>query len=56
VFLKNGRLRYQGSPQEILTEEVVEEIYGVRAAVRADEYGRPFVLPRRTHEEAAHVY
>jgi iron complex transport system ATP-binding protein len=59
VFLKNGRLRYQGSPQEILTEEVVEEIYGVRAAVRTDEYGRPFVLPRRTeepHKEAAHIY
>jgi iron complex transport system ATP-binding protein len=47
VLLKNGRLRYQGSPGEILTEEVVEEIYGIRAVVRADEYGRPFVLPRR---------
>ena len=47
VLLKNGRLRYQGRPQEILTEEVVEEIYGIRAAVKADEYGRPFVLPRR---------
>jgi iron complex transport system ATP-binding protein len=47
VLLKNGRLRYQGSPGEILTEEVVEEIYGIRAVVKADEYGRPFVLPRR---------
>jgi iron complex transport system ATP-binding protein len=47
VLLKDGRLRYQGSPAEILTEEVVEEIYGVRAAVKTDEYGRPFVLPRR---------
>jgi iron complex transport system ATP-binding protein len=47
VLLKNGRVRYEGSPRDILTEEVVEEIYGVRAAVKADEYGRPFVLPRR---------
>jgi iron complex transport system ATP-binding protein len=63
VLLKNGRLRYQGSPREILTEEVVEEIYGIRAAVKTDEYGRPFVLPRRAadaremrQKEAAHVH
>ena len=47
VLLKDGRLRYQGNPAEILTEEVVEELYGVRAAGKNDEYGRPFVLPRR---------
>jgi iron complex transport system ATP-binding protein len=47
VLLKDGRLRYQGSPKEILTEDVVEEIYGIRAVVKVDEYGRPFVLPRR---------
>jgi iron complex transport system ATP-binding protein len=68
VLLKNGSLRYQGSPAEILTERVVEEIYGIRAAVKTDEYGRPFVLPRRVEpaggeaggqtrqKEAAHVY
>jgi iron complex transport system ATP-binding protein len=59
VLLKNGRIRYQGSPAAVLTEEVVEEIYGVRAAVKTDEYGRPFVLPRRSlaegQKEAAHV-
>ncbi|MDR1318630.1 MAG: ABC transporter ATP-binding protein, partial [Treponema sp.] len=65
VLLKNGRLCYEGRPQDILTEEVVEEIYGVRAVVKADEYGRPFVLPRRAalppsrgarQEEASRVY
>jgi iron complex transport system ATP-binding protein len=63
VLLKNGRLRYTGSPAAILTEEVVEEIYGIRAAVKIDEYGRPFVLPRRaataqekTQKEASLVY
>jgi iron complex transport system ATP-binding protein len=69
VLLKNGRLRYQGRPGDILTEEVVEEIYGIRAAVQTDEYGRPFVLPRRAaspdtreerlqaaHKEGAHVH
>jgi iron complex transport system ATP-binding protein len=47
VLLKNGCLRYQGSPAEVLTEKVVEEIYGIRAVVQTDEAGRPFVLPRR---------
>ncbi|MDR3146345.1 MAG: ABC transporter ATP-binding protein [Treponema sp.] len=63
VLLKNGRLRYEGSPAAILTEAVVEEIYGIRAAVKTDEYGRPFVLPRRAaaveekrQKETAHVY
>jgi iron complex transport system ATP-binding protein len=65
ALLKNGRLHYEGSPREILTGEVVEEIYGIRAVVKADEYGRPFVLPRRAapvdtrekrQKEAAHVH
>ncbi|MDR2143850.1 MAG: ABC transporter ATP-binding protein [Treponema sp.] len=51
VLLKNGRLRYQGSPAEILTGEVVEDIYGIRVVVKTDEYGRPFVLPRRSVPE-----
>jgi iron complex transport system ATP-binding protein len=53
VLLKQGRLRYQGSPREILTEEVVEEIYGIRAVVKVDEYGRPFVLPCRALSPAS---
>ncbi|MDR1899426.1 MAG: ABC transporter ATP-binding protein [Treponema sp.] len=65
VLLKNGCLRYQGKPRDILNEKVVEEIYGIRAAVKQDEYGRPFVLPRRAgpetgqakrQKEGVHVY
>jgi iron complex transport system ATP-binding protein len=58
VLLKNGTLRYQGDPAAILTESVVEEIYGVRAAVQTGEDGRPYILPRRiktTREEVVHV-
>ncbi|MDR1239733.1 MAG: ABC transporter ATP-binding protein [Treponema sp.] len=47
VLLKNGRIRCQGLPGEVLTGEVVEEIYGIRAVVKQDEYGRPVILPRR---------
>ncbi|MDR1176349.1 MAG: ABC transporter ATP-binding protein [Treponema sp.] len=48
VLLKEGRIRYQGSPREILSSEVLEDIYGIQAIVGHDVYGRPFVLPRRT--------
>ncbi|MDR1909982.1 MAG: ABC transporter ATP-binding protein, partial [Spirochaetaceae bacterium] len=52
LLLKNGRLRFQGRPPEILTEDVVEEIYGIRAVVTADENNRPVVLPRRVSPRA----
>lgn len=53
VLLKDGRLLYQGNPASILTEDIIEEIYGVRAEVKNDEYGRPFVIPRRAAARAA---
>jgi iron complex transport system ATP-binding protein len=61
VLLKDGRIYHQGLPSEVLTEEVVETIYGVRAAIRTDETGRPYVLPRRAgaagkKQEAARVH
>jgi iron complex transport system ATP-binding protein len=63
VLLKDGRLRCQGLPGEVLTGEVVEEIYGIRAVVKKDEYGRPVILPRRAERaaeilpmEATHVF
>jgi iron complex transport system ATP-binding protein len=46
-LLKQGRLRFAGPPAEVLTEETLEEIYGIRVAVRIDENGRPVALPRR---------
>ena len=47
VLLKNGRLRYEGRPEDVVTEKTVEDIYGIRAGVGHDENGRPYVLPRR---------
>jgi iron complex transport system ATP-binding protein len=47
LLLKDGRLRYEGTPAETLTEETLEEIYGIRVVVRLDENGRPVTLPRR---------
>lgn len=47
VLFKDGRLRYQGSPRALITPEVVEEIYGIRAVIQSDGEGRPVVLPKR---------
>ncbi|MDR2069298.1 MAG: ABC transporter ATP-binding protein, partial [Spirochaetaceae bacterium] len=51
VLLKEGRLRYQGRPREVITGKVVEEIYGIRAVIQTDGEGRPVVLPKRNNEE-----
>ncbi|MDR2630472.1 MAG: ABC transporter ATP-binding protein [Spirochaetaceae bacterium] len=51
VLLKEGCLRYQGSPREVITGKVVEEIYGIRAVIQSDGEGRPVVLPKRNSEE-----
>ncbi|MDR0709679.1 MAG: ABC transporter ATP-binding protein [Spirochaetaceae bacterium] len=50
VFIKNGTIRCQGSPFEVLTERVVEDIYGIRALVEKGEDGKPVVLPRRAFD------
>jgi iron complex transport system ATP-binding protein len=52
LLLKEGRLRFEGTPAEALTEETLEEIYGIRVAVRIDENGRPVALPRRASPAA----
>jgi iron complex transport system ATP-binding protein len=58
VLLKGGKLRYQGPPATVLSEEIVEEIYGVRASIHRGEDGRPCILPRRAakKKELNHVY
>jgi iron complex transport system ATP-binding protein len=47
ALLKKGRLRYIGTPEEVISETVLEEIYGIRAKIGYDDGGKPFVLPRR---------
>jgi iron complex transport system ATP-binding protein len=57
ILLKNGQFFCQGKPAEILNEGLIETVYGVRAVVQADEYGRPFVVPRRAKkQEEVYVY
>ncbi|MDR1587121.1 MAG: ABC transporter ATP-binding protein [Treponema sp.] len=47
VLLKNGRVLFSGKPEEALSAENIEAVYGIRVPVLKDEKGRPFVLPCR---------
>ena len=43
VVMKAGRIERIGTPREIITEEMLAAIYGVRANVSYDAAGLPLV-------------
>ncbi len=47
LILNKGELRAFGSPQELLTSDLIKELYHVDADVLTDEDGVPFVRTRR---------
>lgn len=47
LVLKGGELVAQGAPKDILTPELVFDVYGVRADVALDSMGIPFVRTQR---------
>ncbi|GHC40389.1 ABC transporter ATP-binding protein [Streptomyces cinnamoneus] len=50
VAMKDGRVVAQGAPSEVLTEDLVAEVFGLRARVRLDEEtGSPLVIPLSRH-------
>ena len=42
--MKDGRITAQGKPEEIISSELIEEVYGVERGISAVN-GKPFVLP-----------
>jgi iron complex transport system ATP-binding protein len=48
LLLAEGALRADAPPAEVLTPEILARYFGVRAEVRTDGAGRPFVLPYET--------
>ena len=46
VVMKAGRIERMGTPREIITEEMLAHIYGVRAQVTYDAAGLPLVSYR----------
>ena len=45
IFLAGGKIRADDTPAVVLTPETLARVFGVRAEVRLDGDGRPFVLP-----------
>lgn len=45
LLLEGGAVRADAPPAQVLTPETLERVFGVRAEIRADAAGRPFVIP-----------
>ncbi len=39
--LKNGRVHSRGTPEEVVTEEMLREVYGVESILSRDSFGNP---------------
>jgi iron complex transport system ATP-binding protein len=52
LVFKQGRLMFDGPPQEVITVETIRDVYGVDVVVQTNpRSGRPFVLPIRNESE-----
>jgi len=52
LVLKDGQLVKSGDPKDILTPELIKEVYGVQAEISKDSHGLPFVRTiRRSRTE-----
>jgi len=45
VVMQNGRVRLQGAPRDVITEETILDVYGVRSVIREDEEAGLTVIP-----------
>ncbi|WP_443678837.1 ABC transporter ATP-binding protein [Nocardioides faecalis] len=53
VAMKDGRIVAEGAPADVITPELVEDVYGLACRVVPDpECGTPLVIPRRTGRRA----
>ena len=54
VFDGNGGIYNQGSPEEVFTENLLKDVYGVHAEIKQDQTGVPVIIPhmsvRTLHE------
>jgi iron complex transport system ATP-binding protein len=52
ILLAGGKIRADDAPAAVLTPETLAMVFGVRAEVRLDGDGRPFVLPHEPLRDA----
>lgn len=47
IIMKEGKIHAVGDPKEVITEELIQEVYEVSASVGFDKDGELFVLPKK---------
>ena len=52
LVVKGGKVVAEGAPSEVLTSDLIEQVYGVKADVMQDSLGVPFVRTRRKGSDA----
>jgi iron complex transport system ATP-binding protein len=45
--MKKGEMVAMGNPKEVITEDLIREVYDVEASVGFDKDGEIYVLPKR---------
>lgn len=45
IVMKDGKIVVQGAPKEVITKNIIKEIYGVEVSVREDEQAGLFTIP-----------
>ncbi|XRQ09715.1 ABC transporter ATP-binding protein [Actinomadura welshii] len=53
AVVHGGRLRAIGRPHDVLTADLLAEVYRIEARVHADEFGYPHIHPLGVHSAAA---
>jgi len=51
VILNHGNIHCTGTPGNVLTEEVIRDVYGVDAMIGQDRDENPYVIPLRSRTE-----
>ncbi|MDR2866682.1 MAG: ABC transporter ATP-binding protein [Methanomassiliicoccaceae archaeon] len=47
IIMKKGEIVKIGPPKEVITSELIEEVYGVNASVGFDQDGELYIIPKR---------
>lgn len=44
-LVKDGKIAYKGTPKEVLTEKILEEVYQLKSKIIYDENDKPYIIP-----------
>lgn len=50
IVLKSGKVYAQGKPEDIIKEDLLKDVYGLKAKVIKNESNKPLVIPLRKEE------